>query len=118
MKIYSRDVTKEYIQSDNTLERSVFIEAPPEMGLKEYVVLQVIKTLYGIAESGLHWYLTYLDYHTNKLGMFRTTTGPCVLVERTGNKLHGLVILKVDGSRMIRTDAFMDDEAVASKEFK
>lgn len=30
-----------------------------------------------ILESGLHWYLKYLDYHVVKLGMTKPQTYPC-----------------------------------------
>lgn len=53
-----RDIVQAYIQALNNLMRRVFIKAPNEMDLPERYVLEVIKPLYGIPESGLHWYLT------------------------------------------------------------
>lgn len=68
------------------------------MGLAEDMVLLVVKTLYGIPESGLHWYITYLEYHMGKVGMERTTVDPCMFVKRKGGTLTGLVSFQVDDS--------------------
>lgn len=82
MEAFSSDVTQVYIQSTKPLRRRVYIEAPPEMGLKAGDVLRAVPSLFGITESGLHWYLTYPENHTKKLGMMRATTDPCFLVRR------------------------------------
>lgn len=61
MKIFSRDITQVYIQINSTVERLVFIEAPHELWMPPKTALKVMKPLYGISESSLHWYLTYLS---------------------------------------------------------
>lgn len=38
-------------------ELDVYILAPSELGLPKDTVLKVVKTLYGIPESGPDWYL-------------------------------------------------------------
>lgn len=58
---YTQDITQEYFQSHTDLEREVNIRAPRELGLPPGFVVKVLKPLYGIPESGLHWYLTYLS---------------------------------------------------------
>lgn len=73
MKIYTRDVEQAYVQRSTTLERPVFTNAPKELNLPEDMVLRVIKPFYGIPESGLHWYRTYLDHQLNALHMERVT---------------------------------------------
>lgn len=59
-KPFLRDISQAYLQSDTSLEREVCIYPPPELGLPDETVLKVMKPLYGIPESGLRWYLTYL----------------------------------------------------------
>lgn len=49
-----RDIVQSYIQTMINLKRSVFIRPPKEMELPEGFVLEVIKPLYGIPESGLY----------------------------------------------------------------
>lgn len=117
-KVFSRDVTQAYIQATKPLERPVYIKPPKEMGLSEDMVLLVVKPLYGIPESGLHWYMTYLEYHMDKLDMKRTTADPCVLVKRRNGKLSGLVALQVDDSLTLGDDAFLEEEEQSSGTFK
>lgn len=67
------------------------------MELPDDVVLQVIRPLYGIPESGLHWYLTYLRHHQERLGMQRATMDSYFLFryEQDGN-LDVIVVLQVE----------------------
>lgn len=78
----------------------------------------MLRPLYGIPESGLNWYLTYLEYHTEKLGMVRATTDPCVLIRREDRALKGLVMLQVDDTLMLGDDDFITEEQAAVEEFK
>ena len=118
MKVYTRDVTQAYIQSRSRLEREVYIRAPKEMELKDGYVLRVIKPLYGIPESGLHWYLTYLAHHLDSLGMKRTRVDPCVLIKGGNNSIDGLIILQVDDSLGFGSDEFLDNEEINSKDIR
>ena len=56
---YIRDILQANIQSESNLERPVYLEPPKEMQLTGNQVLLAKKPLYGIPESGLHWYVTY-----------------------------------------------------------
>ena len=108
MKLYTRDVTQAYIQSKSKLERKVYIKPPKEMMLSDDQVLRVIKPLYGIPESGLHWSLTYLEHHVESLGMKRTLIDPCVLVKRNKNGLDVLMFLQVDDSLGVGSTKLLD----------
>lgn len=46
----------------------------------------VIKPLYGIAEAGLHWWVTYNAHHKEKLGMVTSTYDPRLLITDTKGK--------------------------------
>lgn len=83
------------------------------MALPEGYVLKVVKPLYGIPESGLHWYLTYLNHHLRTLGMKRSRVDLCVLYRRTGSKLEGVIVRQVDDSLGIGTTTFLDEEGHA-----
>lgn len=117
MRAFTRDVTQAYVQSKSELERKVYVKAPQELVLEPGTILQVVKPLYGIPESGLHWYLTYLDYHINVLGMTRSKSDPCLLIKKEGGNLIGVVILQVDDSFCIGNKDFLIEEEQASKEF-
>lgn len=67
------------MQSAHILEQNVFIEAPGEMTISLDVVLSAVKTLHGIPESPVSWYITYLENHIRCLGISRSKTDPSVL---------------------------------------
>lgn len=69
---YTRDIIEVYTQSRSYLERNVYIGPPSEAQLPPGKVLKVVKPLYGIPESGLHWYLTDIDHLGNNLGICRS----------------------------------------------
>ena len=119
MNMYTRDITQAYIQSHTQLERDVYIRAPKEMELPPGYIIKVVKPLYGIPESGLHWYLTYLTHHLDTLRMTRTRSDPCILIRRTKDgALDGLILLQVDDSLGLGSDTFMQEEEQASKAFR
>ena len=60
---YVRDVSQAYLQSETYLNLTVFLKPPPELNLSDEKLLLVKKPLYGIAESGLHWFTTYHRHH-------------------------------------------------------
>ena len=60
---YNRDMPQAYVQAKTPLERTIYLEAPEEMGLQPDECLLVIRPLYGILESDLHWFLTFQDHH-------------------------------------------------------
>lgn len=107
---FPRDVKQAYIQSATQRARNVYIKALEEMCLHVDAVLHVARSLHGIPESGLHWYLTYLDHHQRRLEMERTTMDPCVLVKRCGAEFDGIVLLQVDDSLALGTPSFLKDE--------
>lgn len=51
---FIRDITKAYVQSEENMEREVFIKPPEELDLASDIVLKVEKALYGIPASDLH----------------------------------------------------------------
>ena len=70
--LYSRNITQTYTQSRSELARDVFILAPVEMGQSMRTALRTYHKLYGIAESGTHWFQTYHKHHVDKLEMIPT----------------------------------------------
>lgn len=81
-------------------------------------MLRVIKHLYGIPESDLYWYLTYLEHHGELLGMRSARADPCVLYDRDEEGLRGLVILQVDASFGAGTNAFLEKEDKTNEHFQ
>lgn len=88
------------------------------MDLPKDYVLEIVKPLYGIPESGLHWYLTYLAHHIEHLGMIRSTVDPCVLIKRNESGPSGLVLVQVDDSLTFGNDPFLAEEEAHSSKFQ
>lgn len=117
-KSYIRDISQAYLQSESDLERKIFLKAPKEMGLEDDEVLLVTKPLYGVPESGLHWFVTYQTHHKERLGMNCTRGDPCLLFRPGETSPDGLTALQVDDSYGHGTEKFLRDEDLESKRFK
>ena len=81
-ELYLRDITQAYTQSKSNLVRDFYFKPQKELlalaDLPKKTIYKVIKPLYGVPESGNHWFKTYHDHHTEKLGMKQSTFDPCL----------------------------------------
>ena len=77
--VFGRDVSQAYLQSTTQIIRKIFVRPPPELGLPPGCILLVNRALYGIAESGMHWFETYHGHHVKVLGMKPAAHDPCLL---------------------------------------
>ncbi|KAI0999169.1 hypothetical protein K3495_g9027 [Podosphaera aphanis] len=107
----SRDITQAYPQSKTTLERQVFVHLPVELKDKfaEGTILHVIKPLYGISESGVHWFATYQTHHIENLKMGMSSYDPCLLVTKQGEHF-GMTGLQTDDTLHLGTREFIAKE--------
>ena len=108
LSIYTRDISQAYTQSNSKLARDVYIHAPFEMNLPRDTVLKVILPLYGVPESGNHWFKTYHTHHTKRLGMSSSTFDECLLFR---NDVSAIVGLQTDDSLIAASSEFMKIEA-------
>ncbi|CDF37987.1 unnamed protein product [Chondrus crispus] len=115
---YIRDISQAYLQSESPLERQIFLRPPKEMNLGADVVLCVLKPLYGVPESRLHWFVTYWTHHRERLSMKSTTGDPCLLYRSGDMHAEGVTALQVDDSFGHGTVEFLKDEERESKRIK
>jgi transposase InsO family protein len=117
MEVFTRDISQAYTQAKTSLTRPIFVKPPPEAGLADDELLEVLRPLYGLPESGLHWFGTYQKHHIEKLSMQDTEYDPCLLFKsRPEGGLTGAVVLQVDDTLGVGTAEFMkqeDKESVA-----
>ena len=64
----------------------------------------VLKSLYGIAEAGTHWWATYNRHHKEKLGMVSSTYDPCLLITDSGPL--GIVGMQTDDIIIVGDEEF------------
>ncbi|KAI0991501.1 hypothetical protein K3495_g16686 [Podosphaera aphanis] len=91
--LFLRDITQAYVQSSTKLLRPIYATPPKEM-CNEFLprdILKILKPLYGIPESGTHWYGTYHTHHETKLGMENSTYDPCLLITKDRDGPFGIV---------------------------
>lgn len=113
-KLYLRDVTQAYVQSNSSLNRDFFIRPPPELanmlGASRDDVLKVMKPLYGVPEAGNHWFATYHRHHLEKLGMTESTYDSCFLYS---NQPFAMIGLQTDDTLIFAADEFATREEEA-----
>ena len=121
LSIALRDVTQAYTQSGTAVNRTVYVR-PPQWMLERNIVtrdqlLHVMKPLYGLPESGTHWFNRYYNHHIDALGMKPSTYDACLLyhLDNDGH-VDGLVGLMVDDSLIAGTEAFLALEDKKLKE--
>jgi hypothetical protein len=73
--------------------------------------------LYGIPESGLHWFMTYMHHHRTELGMNQARADKCFLYRRDDGGIS-VTTLQVDDSFGTGTPEFLQDEENHSLEFR
>ena len=67
--VFTRDITKAFVMTKTPLRRPMYMRAPSEFKLQKGKVLKVMRPLYSMPESLMHWYTTYKNYHREKLQM-------------------------------------------------
>ena len=88
-----RDITQAYVQAHTKLIRQVFAWPPEEIAeeFPEGTVFMVVLPLYGIPESGNHWFNTYHKHHVKNLQMETSTYDPCLLITSKDNPEIGII---------------------------
>jgi len=77
----------------------------------EGTILHVVKPLYGLAESGAHWFETYSRHHRDKLQMDCSPFDSCLLITKSGTDF-GITGIQTDDTLTIGTDGFIAKEDV------
>lgn len=110
--LWLRDITQAYTQSTSDLERTILAKLPAQIRdqYPEDTVMLVIKPLYGIAEAGTHWWVTYYNHHRKKLEMVTSTYDPCLLISSPTNAEFGIVGMQTDDTLGLSTLAFSRNE--------
>lgn len=76
----------------------MFIKPQKELNLPEYVVLKVVKPLFGKPENVRNWNLTYLEHNLDELFLSIWKADKFMLVGQKDAQIYGLVAPQVDNS--------------------
>ena len=96
-----------YLQSSANLRRDVFFR-PKELNLAPDELLQIIKPLYGLTDSGAYWCETFARFHVRDLRMKQSTGDFALFFKRFSESLVALSATYVDdvqqgSSRKLKT---------------
>lgn len=72
-------------------------------------IVIVTKPMYGIPETGTHWWATYWKHYLNNLRMKTLTYDPCLLIS-TQKDEFGVVGMQTDDTLILTNDRFSTSE--------
>jgi hypothetical protein len=123
LPLLTRDVSQAYVSSESLLSREIYIIPPRALNLDKDILWRVLKPLYGLPESGLHWFERFRRYHQRQLGMTADVVDPCLYVKQMRTSegqtpIDGAICTVVDDSLILGTPDFLALEERESATFK
>lgn len=123
--IKNRDVDQAYTQAKTKLQQKIFIRLAPVLGYPPDFLFQAVLPIYGLSESGLHWFYSYSNYHEEELHMMPSVYDTCLMYtknclansSRSLGVPRGVVCLQTDDTMHTCDKAFSDMEEQTSKDF-
>lgn len=117
--VWISDVRQAYLQSKKPLTREIFIKKLlPEFELNKGLAVQLLMPLYGLSESGDHWFETLDDHHCRELGMCTLRSDPAMYVKMKDNQLIGLSGTYVDDILRVGSEEFRMIASKTNNEFE
>ena len=92
------------------MNRDFFVYLLLELGLKDGLILRVIKPLYNVPETSNHWFNTYHRHHLNKLQINQSIYNPCLLY--TNSNSFGIVGLQTNDILFLTNKTFVEAKEV------
>jgi hypothetical protein len=71
----------------------------------------IIKLLYGIAEAGAYWWVTYFKHHCEQLNMEISTYNSCLLITIADSEHFGIMEIQTDDIFGLYDEGFLALEA-------
>lgn len=102
-RLWSQDVSQAYLQSAEKLMSEVYVrpykrDAEIHFRLNENKLVRMLKPLYGLAESGAYWHVTFANCNKHDLKMTPSTGDMSFFFQTVKGKLEGLTGAYVDDS--------------------
>ena len=110
LSLFLRDIFQIYVQSIISLTKKFFIRSSIELKFREGTILKIIKSLYEVPETEVHWFNTYYKHHTEKLIMQQSTYDPCLLYINQKSKSFEIVDLQIDDTLILKDETFANVE--------
>lgn len=116
--VFSTDVTQAYLQSNQELQREVFLNAPPELHLNHDQLLKLLKPLYGLPDSGDYWARTMKHHLVQQMGMTPTLGDKSFFFKHIRDELHGLCATYVDDALQAGDPQYIQQSKTTEKVFE
>lgn len=125
IQFFTRDVSQEYVQLDTCTQRQIFVQPPEALNLPLHVQLRVDKPLYGLPDTGRHWYQTCHSHHCEKLSLISAIFDPCFLFTKAVMSIDavkssmpcGPACLNTDGTGSCGNDVFFQKKSKMASRF-
>lgn len=106
-RVRSHDVRQAYLQSAQKLMRKVYLKPSKEFEMSENELLELLKPLYGLSDSGDYWNRTMTNHLKEDIGMDPTDGDLSLFFKHVESKLIGMTGTYVDDSLHCGTTDFM-----------
>ena len=101
------DVRQAYLQPSEKLMRKVYLNPSKEFELSEGELLELLKPLYGLSDSGDYWHRTITRHLTKDMEMNTTVGELSLFIKHVDKKLIGMTGIYVDDSLLCGNDEFL-----------
>lgn len=95
-QIWSEYMTQAYLQGAEKILRKVYIKGKPEFQLDADELLEILRPLYGLADSGDFWQYTFRRHMKKNLCMTTTACDLSLHFKRVQRTLQGIIATNVD----------------------
>lgn len=107
-RIWSHDIKQAYLQSSQTLMRKVYLKPSKEFEVSEGELLELLKPLYGLFDSGDYWNRTMTAHLMNDLGMESNDGDLSLFTKHVDFKLLGLIGTYMDDALICGNAEFLN----------
>jgi Reverse transcriptase (RNA-dependent DNA polymerase) len=118
-RIWTEDVSTAYLQSTTPLLRKVYMDVGKDAGvfdLSPGELLQILRPLYGLCDSGDYWGATFDAHHRDDLGMASLPGDHALYFKRFGDDI-GLSAAYVDDTLRAGPSQFETESEATSAKF-
>ena len=104
--MWTEDVSQTYLESASELLREVYLRPNRQLHVPAGYVLKLLRPLYGLADSGDYWHLTFSKHLTDDLRMKAAASDLSLFFRRAKGKISGLLASYVDDTLAYGDNSF------------
>lgn len=77
--IFMREISQAHTKLKTKISRLIYLRPPSIFNTPCEMILCVDRPLYGLSETGLHWFVTYYEQYHSRLAMTSVVPDSCLL---------------------------------------